>query len=124
MPRRLTCARTWALAALALVLVLAGCGSRTAAAPSASGAFNMMRQLGGVFGIAILVAVFSGDGGYASPQLFSDGFTAAIGAAAALSLLGAMASLGLPGSQALTYKLDPARRSPGPQRPEPAPPMG
>jgi MFS family permease len=62
----------------------------------ASGTFNMLRQLGGVFGIAVLVAVFSGFGGYASPQLFSDGFQAAIGASAALSLLGAAASLGLP----------------------------
>jgi putative effector of murein hydrolase len=63
----------------------------------ASGAFNMMRQLGGVFGVAILVAVFSGDGGYASAQLFSNGFSAAIGAAAGLSVLGAAAGLGLPG---------------------------
>jgi EmrB/QacA subfamily drug resistance transporter len=93
-------------------LAMAGCGVSmampalqnavvSAVAPAsigkASGAFNMMRQLGGVFGIAILVAVFSGDGGYASPQLFSNGFTTAIGAAAALSLLGAVAGLWLPG---------------------------
>ncbi|MGN6870532.1 MAG: MFS transporter [Solirubrobacteraceae bacterium] len=90
----------------------------------ASGAFNTMRQLGGVFGIAILVAVFSGDGGYASAQLFSSGFTTAIGVAAALSLLGALASIGLPRSRAFTYSSDPARTSPRPQRPEPAPPMG
>ena len=62
----------------------------------ASGTFNTVRQLGGVFGIAVLVAVFTGSGGYASPELFSDGFTAAIGASAALSLLGAVAGLGLP----------------------------
>jgi EmrB/QacA subfamily drug resistance transporter len=92
-------------------LAIAGCGVSmampalqnavvSAVAPAsigkASGAFNMMRQLGGVFGIAILVAVFSGDGGYASAQLFSGGFATAIGAAAALSLLGAVASVGLP----------------------------
>jgi EmrB/QacA subfamily drug resistance transporter len=65
----------------------------------ASGAFNMMRQLGGVFGIALLVAVFTGAGGYASPQLFSDGFTSAIAVAAGLSLLGAAAGLGLPRAQ-------------------------
>jgi EmrB/QacA subfamily drug resistance transporter len=68
----------------------------------ASGTFNAIRQLGGVFGIAVLVAVFTGSGGYASPQLFSDGFTAAIGAAAALSLLGAAAGLGLPRPQVAT----------------------
>ena len=56
----------------------------------------MLRQLGGVFGIATLVAVFTGAGSYASAQTFSDGFTAAVGVAAALSLLGAVASLGLP----------------------------
>jgi EmrB/QacA subfamily drug resistance transporter len=65
----------------------------------ASGAFNMMRQLGGVFGIATLVAVFTGAGSYGSPHLFSDGFTAAIGVAAGMSLLGAVASVGLPQRQ-------------------------
>jgi hypothetical protein len=62
----------------------------------ASGTFNMMRQLGGAFGIAIVVAVFSGAGSYGSAHLFSDGFTAAIGVSAGLSLLGAAASLALP----------------------------
>jgi len=62
-----------------------------ALAPSVSA-----RQLGGVFGIATLVAVFTGAGSYGSAQLFSDGFTAALGVAAGLSLLGAVASLGLP----------------------------
>jgi EmrB/QacA subfamily drug resistance transporter len=68
----------------------------------ASGTFSMLRQLGGVFGIAVLVAVFTGAGGYGTPQLFSDGFTTALGAAAALSLLGAAASLGLPRPQVAT----------------------
>jgi EmrB/QacA subfamily drug resistance transporter len=92
-------------------LAIAGCGVSMAmpalqnavvssVAPAsigkASGTFNMMRQLGGVFGIAALVAVFTGSGGYGSPQLFSDGFTAALAASAALSLLGAVAGLGLP----------------------------
>lgn len=60
------------------------------------GTFNTMRQLGGVFGVATLVAVFTGAGGYASPQLFSDGFEAAIAAAAGLSLAAAVTSLWLP----------------------------
>jgi hypothetical protein len=71
----------------------------------------MVRQLGGVFGIAALVAVFSGSGGYGSPQLFSDGFTAAIGASAALSLLGAAAGLGLPGALPQVAKVSTAGRS-------------
>jgi hypothetical protein len=68
----------------------------------ASGTFNMLRQLGGVFGIALLVAVFTGAGSYGSAQLFSDGFTSAIGVAAGLSLLGALASVGLPRRQVAT----------------------
>ena len=40
----------------------------------ASGTFNMLRQLGGVFGVAVLVAVFARNGGYASARTFIDGF--------------------------------------------------
>jgi EmrB/QacA subfamily drug resistance transporter len=78
----------------------------------ASGTFNMLRQLGGVFGIAVLAAVFSGAGGYASPQLFSDGFTAAIATSALLSLLGAAAACGLPLAMPQKAEL------PAPSRPE------
>jgi EmrB/QacA subfamily drug resistance transporter len=63
----------------------------------ASGANSMLRELGGVFGIAILVAVFAGTGSYTSAEAFSDGFAPAIGVSAALSLLGAIAGMGLPG---------------------------
>ena len=59
----------------------------------ASGTFNMVRQLGGVFGLAIVVAVFSARGGYGSPQLFSNGFSAALATSAALSAGGALAGL-------------------------------
>jgi EmrB/QacA subfamily drug resistance transporter len=62
----------------------------------AAGVNSTMRQLGGVFGIAILVAVFSGAGGYASAQAFSDGFAPAIGVSAGLSLLGALVATALP----------------------------
>ena len=65
-------------------------------AGKASGTYNMLRQLGGVFGIALLVAVFTGAGGYASPQAFTNGFTPAIGVTAGLALIGAVAGLGLP----------------------------
>ena len=63
----------------------------------AAGANSMMRELGGVFGVAVTVAVFAGAGGYASAQLFVDGFGPAIFVAAALSALGAVAGLALPG---------------------------
>ena len=44
----------------------------------AAGINSTMRELGGVFGIALSVAVFAGAGSYASPEAFSDGFTAAM----------------------------------------------
>ena len=68
-----------------------------AAIGKASGTFNMLRQLGGAFGIAILAAVFSAAGSYASPHAFSAGFTRAVGVAALLSLGAAAAGLCLPG---------------------------
>jgi len=63
----------------------------------AAGTSSMMRELGGVFGIAVVVAVFAGAGGYASATAFVDGFGPAIGAGAALALAGAACALGLPG---------------------------
>jgi EmrB/QacA subfamily drug resistance transporter len=62
----------------------------------ASGVFNMGRFLGGVFGVALLVAVFSAGDATRSPANFSAGFAAAMRVAAALSLLGAIAGLWLP----------------------------
>jgi EmrB/QacA subfamily drug resistance transporter len=63
----------------------------------AAGANSMMRELGGVFGIAVAVAVFGGAGGYASAATFIAGFSPAVGVAAGLSLAGAIAGLALPG---------------------------
>jgi hypothetical protein len=57
----------------------------------------MMRELGGVFGIAVAVTVFAAAGSYASPVSFTNGFGPAIGVTAALSLAGAVAGLALPG---------------------------
>jgi EmrB/QacA subfamily drug resistance transporter len=62
----------------------------------AAGANGMLRELGGVFGIAVAVAVFAGAGSYASAEAFSDGFAAAIGVAAVLSLAGAVTGLVVP----------------------------
>jgi EmrB/QacA subfamily drug resistance transporter len=93
-------------------LVVAGCGVSMTfpaaqnsvigsvppeAVGKAAGANSMMRELGGVFGIAVLVAVFSGAGGYASPQDFTDGFAPALGVTACLSFVGALVGLALPG---------------------------
>jgi EmrB/QacA subfamily drug resistance transporter len=62
----------------------------------ASGVFNMGRFLGGMFGVALLVAVFSAHGAVDAPAQFSSGFAAAIMVAALLSLLGALAGGFLP----------------------------
>jgi predicted MFS family arabinose efflux permease len=76
-----------------------------AVAPSeigkASGTFNMARFLGGVFGVAVQVAVFAAIGGFGSPQAFSAGFVPAIGVAAAMSFLAAIAGAWLPGHRAV-----------------------
>jgi EmrB/QacA subfamily drug resistance transporter len=63
----------------------------------AAGANGLLRELGGVFGVAVTVAVFAGAGTYASAEAFTDGFGPAIGVAAALSLVGAITGLALPG---------------------------
>ena len=39
----------------------------------ASGASSAIRELGGVFGVAVLAAVFAREGSYQSPQAFVDG---------------------------------------------------
>ena len=67
---------------------------------TASGVNGTMRQLGGVLGIALTVAVFGSYGGFTSPADFVDGFRAALLAAAGLSLLGALAGLTLPARRA------------------------
>jgi MFS family permease len=68
-----------------------------AAIGKAAGANSMMRELGGVFGVAIAVAVFAAAGSYLSPASFIDGFGPAIAVAAGISLAGAAAGLALPG---------------------------
>jgi EmrB/QacA subfamily drug resistance transporter len=62
----------------------------------ASGATNAIRELGGVFGIAVLAAVFSGHGGYVSPAAFVSGLRPAVAAGAGVVALGALAMLFVP----------------------------
>jgi EmrB/QacA subfamily drug resistance transporter len=79
----------------------------------ASGAVTMMRYMGGVFGIAILGAVFAAGGGYASPRDFSDGFGQAMAVNAAFAVAGAVAGLLIP-------RRGDAPAQPTPPRPRPA----
>ncbi|TMJ52823.1 MAG: DHA2 family efflux MFS transporter permease subunit [Alphaproteobacteria bacterium] len=105
-----------AYAALVVPLVLAGIGVSMAMPAAqnailgsvaatemgkASGVFNMGRFLGGMFGIALLVTVFSASGATDTSAHFSAGFAAAIMVAAALSLCGAFVGLWLPGRRSV-----------------------
>jgi hypothetical protein len=67
----------------------------------ASGANNAIREVGGVFGIAVLGTVFSHLGSYASPQLFVDGLQPAVLVGSGVLALGALAALMVPGRRAL-----------------------
>jgi predicted MFS family arabinose efflux permease len=62
----------------------------------AAGTNSTVRELGGVLGIALAVAVFAGAGSYASPQAFTDGFVAVMVLAVGLSVAAALAGSLLP----------------------------
>jgi EmrB/QacA subfamily drug resistance transporter len=62
----------------------------------AAGSNNMLQELGGAFGVAAGVALFTAAGGYGSAAEFADGFGAALGVSAALAAAGFVTSLGLP----------------------------
>jgi MFS family permease len=62
----------------------------------AAGANSMMRELGGVLGVAVAVAVFAGAGSLASPAAFFDGFAPAMAALAVFALAGAIVGLAVP----------------------------
>jgi EmrB/QacA subfamily drug resistance transporter len=63
----------------------------------ASGASNAIREVGGVFGVAVLAAVFSANGDYGSGPGYVDGLIPAIQVGALIVALGAVAALALPG---------------------------
>ncbi len=63
----------------------------------ASGANNAIRELGGVFGVAVLASIFSRFGGYGSGQTFVDGLNPAIWVGAAVVAVGALAAFLTPG---------------------------
>jgi EmrB/QacA subfamily drug resistance transporter len=62
----------------------------------ASGANNAIRELGGVFGVAVLASIFSRYGGYGTGESFVDGLTPAIWVGAAVVGLAAVAALLIP----------------------------
>jgi EmrB/QacA subfamily drug resistance transporter len=97
--------------------VMAGAGMALVFAPSAnavlssvrpqqagqaSGANNAIREVGGVLGVAVLASVFSGAGGYASPQAFVDGLLPAMWVGVAVLAAGALVVFAFPFSTQAT----------------------
>lgn len=67
----------------------------------ASGTSATLRELGGVFGVAVTATVFAHPGNYTSHQIFITNFSHAIGLCAALSAVGAIVALTYPKRGAL-----------------------
>ena len=63
----------------------------------ASGASNAIREVGGVFGVAVLASIFVSAGGYESPAIFNEGLVAATWVGAAVVGVGALVALLVPG---------------------------
>ncbi|HST24812.1 MAG TPA: MFS transporter, partial [Gaiellaceae bacterium] len=62
----------------------------------ASGANNAIRELGGVFGVAVLASIFASYGGYGSGTSFVNGLSPAVWVGAALVGVGALVALTIP----------------------------
>ncbi len=77
----------------------------------ASGANAAFRELGGVLGIAVLGAVFSTHGGYASGDDYVNGMTAAVYGGAAVVAVGVIAALLVPGRRRSSVAVEPAPSS-------------
>jgi EmrB/QacA subfamily drug resistance transporter len=63
----------------------------------ASGANNAIRELGGVFGVAVLASIFASYGGYESGAAYVDGLIPAVWVGAGVVLLGSLVALLIPG---------------------------
>ncbi len=72
----------------------------------ASGVNNTIRELGGVFGIAVLGAIFSAAGSYATPRTYTDGLIPGVWAGAAVVAVGAALALALPAAAARLRKAE------------------
>jgi MFS family permease len=98
---------TVAYSALVMPFVLSGTGMALFFAPvanvvlssvrpehegKASGATNAIREIGGVFGVAVLASVFSHVGGYESGAAFSHGTNVAVFVGAGVVAVGAVAA--------------------------------
>jgi EmrB/QacA subfamily drug resistance transporter len=73
-------------------------------AGQASGTNNAIREIGGVFGVAVMSTIFAGAGGFASPQAFVDGFSPALWVGAAVVGTGALVALALPSRKRVAHE--------------------
>jgi EmrB/QacA subfamily drug resistance transporter len=102
---------------LALPFVIAGIGMGLFFAPvanvvlsavrpeeegQASGANNALRELGGVFGVAVLAAIFAHRGNYFSAKAFMHGLTPAVWVGTVIVGIGAVVCLFIPGKEPAT----------------------
>ena len=71
----------------------------------ASGVSNTIREVGGVFGVAVLASIFASAGGYASPDAFSEGLNTALWVGAVVVGLGTIAALGIPARKRLATRV-------------------
>jgi EmrB/QacA subfamily drug resistance transporter len=74
----------------------------------ASGANNAVREVGGVFGVAVLASVFSSYGSYESAAAFNDGLVVATWVGATVVAGGALAALAIPGRRREAVAAEPA----------------
>jgi len=101
---------TTAYSSLVLPFVISGAGMALFFAPvanvvlaavkpqeegQASGAQNAVRELGGVFGVAVLASVFAHYGGYRTGTTFVDGMNAAVYVGAGIVALGSLAAFAI-----------------------------
>jgi MFS family permease len=74
----------------------------------ASGANNAIRELGGVFGVAVLASIFAHSGGYRTGQTFVNGLGPAVYVGAAVVAVGALAAFAIGRRRETSAAVEPA----------------
>lgn len=85
----------------------------------ASGANNALREVGGALGVAVLGAVFAAQGGYETPDAFTDGTVPALWIGAGAVALAALVALLIPGRRRREQAAPTASQAPAQAAEEP-----
>ncbi|MFK4225005.1 DHA2 family efflux MFS transporter permease subunit [Streptomyces sp. NPDC019890] len=85
----------------------------------ASGANNALREVGGALGVAVLGAVFAAQGGYETPDAFTDGTVPALWIGAGAVALAALVALLIPGRRRMEQAAQAASQAPAQVTEEP-----